>query len=142
MAEYKPRKLAEVDVVAEPADTANVLIEQDGEIKRAPKTAVGGGGGKPVIFRLSNDAMYSDVACTKQATVADVVDAYFANRAYFEMSSMDGTRAPQKVIGFYFSGGAYAEVIDPTDAGYAHYTQALRIGSNSDFIAAYEKYIS
>lgn len=42
MAEFK--KLSDVEVVAEPAETANVLIEEDGVIKKAPKTAVGGNG--------------------------------------------------------------------------------------------------
>lgn len=43
MAEFK--KLSDVEVVAEPAESANVLIEEDGVIKKAPKTAVGGAGG-------------------------------------------------------------------------------------------------
>ena len=37
------KKLSDVEVVAEPIETANVLIEEDGVIKKAPKTAVGGG---------------------------------------------------------------------------------------------------
>lgn len=41
MAEFK--KLSDVEVVAEPMESANVLIEEDGVIKKAPKTAVGGG---------------------------------------------------------------------------------------------------
>lgn len=43
MVEFK--KLSDVEVVAEPAESANVLIEEDGVIKKAPKTAVGGAGG-------------------------------------------------------------------------------------------------
>jgi hypothetical protein len=42
MANFK--KLSDVEVVAEPIDSANVLIEEDGIIKKAPKTAVGGAG--------------------------------------------------------------------------------------------------
>ena len=37
------KKLSDVEVVAEPAESANVLIEENGVIKKAPKTAVGGG---------------------------------------------------------------------------------------------------
>jgi hypothetical protein len=37
------KRLSDVEVVAEPAESANVLIEEDGIIKKAPKTAVGGG---------------------------------------------------------------------------------------------------
>lgn len=36
------KRLSDVEVVAEPAESANVLIEEDGVIKKAPKTAVGG----------------------------------------------------------------------------------------------------
>lgn len=41
MAEFK--KLSAVEVVDEVADTANVLIEESGVIKKAPKSKVGGG---------------------------------------------------------------------------------------------------
>ena len=36
------KRLSDVEVVAEPAESANVLIEENGVIKKAPKTAVGG----------------------------------------------------------------------------------------------------
>lgn len=42
MADFK--KLSAVDVVESVNDSATVLIEEDGVIKRAPKTAVGGAG--------------------------------------------------------------------------------------------------
>lgn len=42
MAEFK--RLSDVEVIAEPTESANVLIEENGVIKKAPKTAVGGGG--------------------------------------------------------------------------------------------------
>lgn len=41
MAEFK--KLSAVEAVEAISDTANILIEENGIIKRAPKTAVGGG---------------------------------------------------------------------------------------------------
>jgi hypothetical protein len=37
------KKLSDVEVVAEPTESANVLIEENGVIKKAPKIAVGGG---------------------------------------------------------------------------------------------------
>ena len=40
MAEFK--KLSAVEAVASVSDTASVLIEEDGVIKRAPKGEVGG----------------------------------------------------------------------------------------------------
>lgn len=39
------KRLSDVEVVETPAETANVLIEENGIIKKAPKTAVGGSGG-------------------------------------------------------------------------------------------------
>lgn len=42
---YNFKSIADVEVVEKPTDTANVLIEEDGVIKKAPKTAVGGGVG-------------------------------------------------------------------------------------------------
>lgn len=42
---YEFKKLSDVVAVETPADTANVLIEEDGVIKKAPKSAVGGAGG-------------------------------------------------------------------------------------------------
>lgn len=41
---YEFKKLSDVEVVETPTDSANVLIEEDGVIKKAPKTAVGGSG--------------------------------------------------------------------------------------------------
>jgi hypothetical protein len=50
MAEFK--KLSDVEVIAEPTESANVLIEENGVIKKAPKTAVGGAGGGAYIICL------------------------------------------------------------------------------------------
>ena len=43
------KRLSDVEVVAEPTESANVLIEEDGVIKRAPKTEVGGAGGGEIM---------------------------------------------------------------------------------------------
>lgn len=48
MAEFK--RLSDVEVVAEPTESANVLIEENGVIKKAPKDAVGGGGSYDAIL--------------------------------------------------------------------------------------------
>lgn len=65
MADFK--KLSEVDLTEEVSDTANVLIEEGGIIKRAPKTKVGGAGSdsviKTAIITSSNyDSHISNVA--------------------------------------------------------------------------------
>ena len=47
MADFK--KLSEVDLVEEVSNTANILIEEGGQIKRFSKTKVGGAGSDSVI---------------------------------------------------------------------------------------------
>ena len=47
---YNFKSIADVEVVAEPLETANVLIEENGVIKKAPKTAVGGAGNLVLAF--------------------------------------------------------------------------------------------
>ena len=49
---YNFKSIADVEVVAEPAESANVLIEENGVIKKAPKTAVGGNTEWDAIFEL------------------------------------------------------------------------------------------
>lgn len=57
---YNFKSIADVEVVAEPTESANVLIEEDGVIKKAPKTAVGGGNTEwdAVIEYYSDDDFY------------------------------------------------------------------------------------
>ena len=55
MANFK--KLSEVATIDKVSDTACVLIEDNGEIYRAPKTEVGGSGGKMLII---TDSAYDD----------------------------------------------------------------------------------
>ena len=54
---YNFKSIADVDVVAEPSEAANVLIEENGVIKKAPKTAVGGAGKSEadIIFEIVHD---------------------------------------------------------------------------------------
>ena len=63
-------KLSEVTVLEEVSDTASVLVEQNGEIYRAPKTQVGGTGGiKTAIIR---DSEYLNAIAGDQAAKTDV----------------------------------------------------------------------
>lgn len=58
---YNFKSIADVEVVAEPTKNANVLIEEDGVIKKAPKAAVGGAGGstsQTVIITVNGNAEY------------------------------------------------------------------------------------
>lgn len=45
------KKLSEVTLTEKAVDTANVLIEENGEIKRVPKTEVGGSGSAAIIIK-------------------------------------------------------------------------------------------
>ena len=51
---YNFKSIADTQVVAEPSESVHVLIEENGEIKRAPKTAVGGAGGSESLAILFN----------------------------------------------------------------------------------------
>lgn len=52
MAEFK--KLSEVEKIESASDNASVLIEDDGEIKRVPKSEVGGRGGNVAVITTSS----------------------------------------------------------------------------------------
>lgn len=57
MANFK--KLGEVTLAENASDSANVLIEESGEIKRVPKTEVGGGGG--IKTAIIKDSAYDEM---------------------------------------------------------------------------------
>lgn len=54
-------KLSDVEVVETPTDTANVLIEENGVVKKAPKTAVGGAGSSVEYDAVINLGVFSDI---------------------------------------------------------------------------------
>lgn len=64
------KRLSDVEVVAEPTESANVLIEENGVIKKAPKTAVGGaGGGYDAVIDLG---VFSDTTSLSDLTGGSV----------------------------------------------------------------------
>lgn len=50
-------RLADVTAIEEVKDEDTVLVVQDGEVKRAPKTAVGGGGEWDAVIDLGEDTL-------------------------------------------------------------------------------------
>lgn len=66
-------KLSEVEVVETANDTDKVLIEQNGEIKRVPKTEVGGGGGGGAGLIISTTDM---ATFTANMTLTEVMEAF------------------------------------------------------------------
>ena len=51
---YEFKSINDIEVVAEPTESANVLIEENGVIKKAPKTAVGGSNTLAIFFNSNN----------------------------------------------------------------------------------------
>jgi hypothetical protein len=105
MAEFK--KLSDVEVVAEPLETANVLIEENGVIKKAPKTAVGGAGGSTewdaIIDLIEGSSGFFDSMELVSGTYEDLKEKIFAGilpnvlMRYTNGTYMTGT---SKVSGF------------------------------------------
>ena len=52
------KKLSEVTALEEATETAHVLIEENGEIYRVPKTAVGGGNVGGIKTAIIRDSRY------------------------------------------------------------------------------------
>lgn len=51
------KKLSAVEKIEKPSDTANVLIEENGIVKKAPKTAVGGADEKTYYIWHTKDSL-------------------------------------------------------------------------------------
>ena len=86
------KRLADVEVVETATDTDKVLIEQNGEIKRVPKTEVGGGGGGNMLIITSNE---DGSVCTANMTLTEAVEAFNKRELsgaalYFTQDGMTG----------------------------------------------------
>ena len=80
------KKLAGVDTVETATDAANVLIEEDGVIKRVPKTEVGGSGGsEPEVVIIDTMGGTEHVAYVKQKMI-DSLDNNVPTIFYFEFT--------------------------------------------------------
>lgn len=52
-------KLSEVSLIQEVSENTNVLVEENGEIRRVPKTQVGGAGSEPdMVIEIINESTY------------------------------------------------------------------------------------
>lgn len=73
-------RLSDVTLVEEATETANVLIEESGEIKKVPKTEVGGGGKADMVIKLSspfitnNDTAENTTVTIESGSLQAVVD--------------------------------------------------------------------
>jgi hypothetical protein len=73
MAEFK--KLSEVEQIETVSDNATVLVEEGGEIKRVPKTEVGGGGAIKTVIIKSSD--YDNAIAGVQTMAAAAPEATY-----------------------------------------------------------------
>lgn len=80
-------RLSDVTLVEETIDTANVLIEENGEIKRVPKTEVGGTGFPTAIIK-SSDYDEAITAMLNPAEPSSVKTADFADEVTFSCTNM------------------------------------------------------
>lgn len=99
------KKLSEVAVLEEAAETAHVLIEENGEIYRVPKTAVGGAGGgiKTAIIR---DSGYLN-AIARVSTMVEVAPAVTyecINMTFEEAYETMAKGEPLNVVGMLTTG--------------------------------------
>lgn len=112
------KKLSEVTTLEEAAETAHVLIEENGEIYRVPKTAVGGAGGgiKTAIIRdsryLNAIAGVSTMVSSTPAVTYECINMTF-EEAYETMAKgeplnvigMLTDRGPANILGMVFFSG-------------------------------------
>ena len=72
---YNFKSIADVEVVAEPTESANVLIEENGVIKKAPKTAVGGAGGQAdLVFRWDGSTDWNSGTSIIEGNIEAVIN--------------------------------------------------------------------
>ena len=80
------KKLAGVDTVETATDAANVLIEEDGVIKRVPKTEVGGSGSsEPEVVIIDTSGGTEHIGNVKQKMI-DSLDNNVPTIFYFELT--------------------------------------------------------
>ena len=98
-------KLSEVTVLEEVSDTASVLVEQNGEIYRAPKTQVGGAGGiKTAIIRDSG--YLNAIEGMKQSKEAMMTTYECLNMTFEEAYETMANGEPLMAIGMLSAEGA------------------------------------
>lgn len=101
------KKLSEVTALEEAAETAHVLIEENGEIYRVPKTAVGGAGGgiKTAIIRDS-EYLNAIAGLSTMASAAPAVTYECINMTFEEAYETMANGEPLNVIGMLTGEGA------------------------------------
>lgn len=96
------RRLSDVSLIEEASDVANVLIEENGEIKRVPKTQVGGTGFPTAIIK---DSFYDNDLVGWQTMASDVPTFECLNMTFEEAYGIMASGGILEVIGMLTNGG-------------------------------------
>ena len=89
MAEFK--KLSEVEQIETASDNATVLIEEGGDIKRVPKSAVGGNGVGGYVIKLESSYINDDGMYCLDESYDELYDVLVAGGSVW----VDYTNAPE-----------------------------------------------
>ena len=101
------KKLSEVDVLEEAAETAHVLIEENGEIYRVPKTAVGGAGGGIKTAIIRDSEYLNAIAGLSTMQSDDPLYTYECiNMTFEEAYETMANGEPLNVVGMFTGEGA------------------------------------
>jgi hypothetical protein len=118
-------RLADVPAIEEVKEEDTVLVVQDGDIKRAPKTAVGGSGILTITF-IYNDDMYNPQVIG--GSFQDVLKAAENNEPFMiiHINLTNGTeykvcnRIMVDSYGIQIEGGSYGFMVWNSDGSFAY----------------------
>ena len=89
---YNFKSIADVDVVDKPTDTASILLEDNGIIKKAPMAAVGGSGmcGLSIVYDNDNDYNILYASEDLYGTLVEAMNSYqIPNVTLYSVSNND-----------------------------------------------------
>lgn len=105
---YEFTKLSSVEAVPVPSSDANVLIEENGIIKKAPKSAVGGGGGAAsqiIEFQWDDEGQITNLEDFKKAYENDMTIHIVALTSEYNTSySVEGILPNIKSYALFYNG--------------------------------------
>lgn len=133
---YEFKKISDVNVIESIDDSANVLVESNGEIAKiaasnfvvnSGNSGSGSTGGStaPVVFRVSGKINTDNLS--------DFVEKYFAGNIYVIDSNSSLPKYPQQIIGFFISqGNAQVQIAN----GMSTYNLPLETSSSAKYTSA------
>lgn len=99
MEELKFEKLSDVEVVEEPSEESHVLIVEGGEVKKAPKGAVGGAGGTSLNYENTDFVINAKFGSTDGTSMSYFYEVTFEKGSKEELFTLnDSSLIPSVVI--------------------------------------------